>query len=827
MSLAPPMLDGFRCMSCEPVHSKTARCLSSCGAYLVSGGYDRRIVVTRLRASSLVPETVSATTLSSEVMAVAILHAGTDESPEEAVIVAGCRNGQLYCLPLLSDGTEYLALPHSPSQSVSVIATLAGTPVFAVGSWDGSLRVFSPQVSTPNPVAGSFPASSLCSAIATCPKPNLVMVGQAGVLAAVFIPPRFSALFGTGHHLLASCAGCVLHSPLLSAPPAPADPTCIFSAKDNEPIRAVLLPAAQLDPPHFAVTLVGNNGSVTRISPRPAAPIDATWRSASLPGTGALNLGGMSLHLPPHALSPSAPAATVAVVVGEALSALLYPTDLPIKHTRISPSCLALPSPAWAAAPVQVPPPPDCPPQTPAMVVAFATEDGRISVFLRDEAMAPHCPEYIGALSARQIPSAAFSGVHGASVPPNMILSSLPDPCSQAHGTVLPVRPPSTLAGTAVAQAFLRTGNNVLEPPGWLLGGFVPAAATAKGHQIGADGRVYDHVFAIESEAGSKAQICLNATDNPYLVADAFLADCVAKGLPGFESTPAYRDQIVDFIRQNTGGQQIGGGPSSSVALPGVATALSAASISFKSQHFPLKSTHLLPSTTNFGLIESKAAEAQALHGGPADLQLAGAAASALAIWPVDAWLPALSALKNAVLTAGDTVLPEDLLCYAMSITKALQAAEIPRRSLLGAAVAFCSLLQVLYATQAEMPLEPLTAIVSAAVTAEAPPVFTRAACKALAAASCTAADSNRHLAQLAALCTHVASTVSDEQALYTAWRSLGTCLSRLGFLPPELPASAVSAADDRLRGWPDTAPLRCAASDVSALVQVLAITLG
>lgn len=60
------------------------------------------------------------------------------------------------------------------------------------------------------------------------------------------------------------------------------------------------------------------------------------------------------------------------------------------------------------------------------------------------------------------------------------------------------------------------------------------------------NGQTYDFVFDVEVEDGLPFKLALNRGDNPYIVADAFLE---RHNLP-----QTYREQIVQFIVQNTGG---------------------------------------------------------------------------------------------------------------------------------------------------------------------------------------------------------------------------------------------------------------------------------
>lgn len=67
-------------------------------------------------------------------------------------------------------------------------------------------------------------------------------------------------------------------------------------------------------------------------------------------------------------------------------------------------------------------------------------------------------------------------------------------------------------------------------------------------------GKKYDYVFDVDVKEGQPPlKLPFNLTDNPYVVADKFLAD--------YELPSSYKSQVIEFILQNTQGVELGGAP--------------------------------------------------------------------------------------------------------------------------------------------------------------------------------------------------------------------------------------------------------------------------
>lgn len=82
----------------------------------------------------------------------------------------------------------------------------------------------------------------------------------------------------------------------------------------------------------------------------------------------------------------------------------------------------------------------------------------------------------------------------------------------------------------------------------WLkIGDVVGASQSGSGKKVEFEGKRYDYVFDVDIEDGKPPlKLPVNVNENPYTLADNFLA---RNELP-----QSYRDQVVNFIMQNTGG---------------------------------------------------------------------------------------------------------------------------------------------------------------------------------------------------------------------------------------------------------------------------------
>jgi phospholipase A-2-activating protein len=190
--------------------------------------------------------------------------------------------------------------------------------------------------------------------------------------------------------------------------------------------------------------------------------------------------------------------------------------------------------------------------------LATACSDGVARVWSRDPARAAPADvaeAYAAALAARKAAAAAAAagggGGGGGGLPDGLKLEDAA--ALQTPGT----RDGQTLVvsegGAGVAYSWdagnttwERIGEVVAGPDGG--GGGGGSAGGRKQHQ----GRAWDFVFDVDVAEGSPPlKLAMDADENPYIVADRFID---ANDLPA-----AYREQIVQFILQNTGGAGGGG----------------------------------------------------------------------------------------------------------------------------------------------------------------------------------------------------------------------------------------------------------------------------
>lgn len=92
----------------------------------------------------------------------------------------------------------------------------------------------------------------------------------------------------------------------------------------------------------------------------------------------------------------------------------------------------------------------------------------------------------------------------------------------------------------------------------WMKVGDVVGSSTAgNDKKTEFEGKMYDYVFDVDIEEGQPPlKLPVNITDNPYLLADQFITK--------YELPASYKDQIVNFIIQNTSGMSL----DSSAAAP-------------------------------------------------------------------------------------------------------------------------------------------------------------------------------------------------------------------------------------------------------------------
>lgn len=82
------------------------------------------------------------------------------------------------------------------------------------------------------------------------------------------------------------------------------------------------------------------------------------------------------------------------------------------------------------------------------------------------------------------------------------------------------------------------------------VGDVVSSSTGSNDKKVEYEGKMYDYVFDVDIEEGKPAlKLPVNVTDNAYGIADKFMAK---HDLP-----PSYRDQIVNFILQNTSGMTL------------------------------------------------------------------------------------------------------------------------------------------------------------------------------------------------------------------------------------------------------------------------------
>ncbi|KAI8476175.1 MAG: WD40-repeat-containing domain protein [Monoraphidium minutum] len=87
-----------------------------------------------------------------------------------------------------------------------------------------------------------------------------------------------------------------------------------------------------------------------------------------------------------------------------------------------------------------------------------------------------------------------------------------------------------------------------------------PEAGTISGVSTTHAGRSWDHVFDVEMDSGVKLKLAMDAHENPYIVADRFLAE---------NELPAeFREQIVAFVLKATGAGP-GPGPAADLSVTG------------------------------------------------------------------------------------------------------------------------------------------------------------------------------------------------------------------------------------------------------------------